>query len=98
MHVLRRYDEGRSQNYQMHNEVAKLIYDLTSTNHRVNIYSLVTPERKVNRFGNNSRIISLGANSYSARGFLKSAIEDDKVERCRSLPKSRTASRCALSE
>ena len=80
MDVLRRYDEGRAQIYQTHNEVARLIGDLISAKLRVNIYSLVTPERKEERFAGNSRIISLGATSYSDKGLYGAAIIEDKVD------------------
>jgi hypothetical protein len=80
MDVLRRYDEGRAQNYQTHNEVARLIGDLISAKLRVNVYSLVTQERKEDRFAGNSRIISLGATDYSDKGLLSAAIFEDKVE------------------
>jgi glycosyltransferase involved in cell wall biosynthesis len=73
--ALRRYEEGRPQNYQTHNEVAKLIHDLISTNHKVNVYSFVTAEKKEERFGGNCRIISLGADGYSSGGLLKAAVE-----------------------
>src|SRR5271156_3973849 len=80
MDVMRRYDEGRAQIYQTHNEVARLIGDLISAKFRVNIYSLVTSERKEEHFVGNSRIISLGATGYSDKGLLSAAIIVDKVD------------------
>jgi glycosyltransferase involved in cell wall biosynthesis len=80
MDVLRRHEEGLPQNYQTHDEAAKLFRDLTSINYRVNIYSFLTAERKEERFGDNCRIISLGADNYSKSGLLKAAVDDEKAD------------------
>jgi glycosyltransferase involved in cell wall biosynthesis len=78
--AIRRYDEGREQSYQTHNEVARLIYDLRAENLRVNIYSFVTPERRDDRAANGARIVSLGAKDFSTRNILNSAVAEDKAD------------------
>src|SRR5262245_47899263 len=75
--VLRRYNEGRQQIYQTHNEVARLIHDLLEADHRVNIYSFVTPKRREQRPLDSLRIISLGAMDYSATSLLRAAVAED---------------------
>jgi glycosyltransferase involved in cell wall biosynthesis len=75
--VLRRYEAGHQQNYQTHNEVARLIHDLLVANHRVNIYSFVTSERREEQPIDGLRIISLGAKDYSAASLLAIAVEKD---------------------
>jgi glycosyltransferase involved in cell wall biosynthesis len=78
--VLRRYEEGRQQIYQTHNEVARLIHDLLEANQRVNIYSFVTPERREERPLGGVRVVSLGAGDYSARSLLKAAVAEDNAD------------------
>ncbi len=78
--VLRRYDEGRKQSYQTHNEVARLIHDLLAANQRVNVYSFVTQERREQRLADGSRIVSLGAKDFSAEGLLRATVAADNVD------------------
>lgn len=75
--VLRRYDEGREQVYQTHNEVARLLYDLIAVNQQVNVYSFVTPERRDERPRDGLRIVSLGAKDYSVKSLLGTAVAED---------------------
>ena len=78
--VLRRYEERRQQIYQTHNEVARLIYDLLAADHKVNLYSFVTPERRDERPIDGVRVVSLGAKDYSAKGLLKAAVIADNAD------------------
>src|SRR5216683_1684103 len=78
--AVRRYDEGREQSYQTHNEVARLIYDLRAENLRVNIYSFVTPDRRDERIANGARIISLGAKDFSATNLLGPTVTEDNAD------------------
>ena len=45
--VLRRHGEGRQQIYQTHDEVARLVHELLEANYKVNFYSFITPEYRV---------------------------------------------------
>lgn len=78
--VLRRYDEGRQQIYQTHNEVARLIHELLAAGQRVTVYSFVTPERRDERPIDGLRVVSLGAKVYSTTGLLRAAVMDDDAE------------------
>ena len=75
--VLRRYEEGRQQIYQTHNEVARLIHDLLAADQQVTFYSFVTPERRDERPIDGFRVISLGAKDYSATSLLEAAVAHD---------------------
>ena len=78
--VLRRYDEGRQQIYQTHNEVARLVHDLRAANYRVNIYSFVTPDRRDEKPIDGIRIVSLGAKDHSTKSLLAPAVAEDNVD------------------
>jgi glycosyltransferase involved in cell wall biosynthesis len=78
--ALRRYQEGRDQIYQTHNEVARLIHDLLGAKQKVNIYSFVTPDKRDEQPMQGLRVVSLGANNYSVRSLLSAAIEQDDAE------------------
>jgi glycosyltransferase involved in cell wall biosynthesis len=78
--VLRRFQEGRQQIYQTHNEVARLIHDLLTAKQTVNVYSFITPERRVDRPINGCRVVSLGASSYAARSLLGAAAAEDDAD------------------
>jgi glycosyltransferase involved in cell wall biosynthesis len=77
--VLRRYQERRQQIYQTHDEVARLIYGLLAANHRVNVYSFVTPEHRDEQPIDGCRIISLGARNYAAKSLLRTAVARDSA-------------------
>jgi glycosyltransferase involved in cell wall biosynthesis len=78
--VLRRYEEGRQQIYQTHNEVARLIYDLLAANQQVTIYSFVTSARREERPVDGLRVISMGARGYSEKSLLSTAVAEDNVD------------------
>ena len=78
--ILRRYEEGREQIYQSHNEAARLIYDLLRANQRVTVYSFVTAERREERPIDGLRVISLGAKDYSAKSLLKATVVEEKAD------------------
>jgi glycosyltransferase involved in cell wall biosynthesis len=78
--VLRRYEEGRQQIYQTHNEVARLIHDLRSANYRVKIYSFVTPDRRDEEPIDGVRIVSLGAKDYSTKSVLEPVVAEDRAD------------------
>ena len=78
--VLRRYEEGRPQIYQTHNEVARLIHDLLAAKQQLTIYSFVTPELRDERPVNGLRIVSLGAKDYSVASLLRTAVTEDDVD------------------
>ena len=62
--VMRRHDQGRQQIYQTHDEVARLVYQLLAAGCRVNFYSFITPEQRIEQPLNGFRFISLGAQNY----------------------------------
>src|SRR5260221_8161928 len=78
--VIRRHDEGRQQIYQTHDEVARLVYQLLAAGCRVNFYSFITPEQRVEQPIDGFRFISLGAKSYSSKSLLKAAVAEDDSE------------------
>lgn len=78
--VLRRFDEGREQTYQTHNEVARLIYDLLEQNLRVNVFSYVTPERREERVTKSLRIVNLGAVDFSVKNLLGAAVAENEAD------------------
>lgn len=78
--VLRRFEEGRPQIYQTHNEVARLIHDLLAAKQQLTIYSFVTPERRDERPISGLRIVSLGARDYSVASLLRTAVTEDDVD------------------
>ena len=78
--VLRRHAEGRQQIYQTHDEVARLIHELLAANYKVNFYSFVTPEYRVERPLNGFRFVSLGAKNYLTPSLLKNAVAEDDAE------------------
>ena len=75
--VLRRHEEGRQQIYQTHDEVARLAHELLAANYRVNFYSFITPERRVEQPLDRFRFISLGAKEFSAKSLLNAAVAAD---------------------
>jgi glycosyltransferase involved in cell wall biosynthesis len=75
--VLRRYKERRQQNYQTHDEVARLIYDLAAAHWQVTIYSFVTPDRRDEQPIEGVRIVSLGAKDYAKASLLAPAVSAD---------------------
>ena len=76
--VLRRHEEGRQQIYQTHDEVARLAHELLAANYRVNFYSFITPERRVEQPLDRFRFISLGAKDFSAKSLLNAAVAADE--------------------
>src|SRR4051794_12155888 len=78
--VVRRFKEGRPQTYQTHNEVAKLIYDLTATNIGVTFYSFISAVRGDERPLDGFRFVSLGAKDYSTKSLLSTAIAEDESD------------------
>lgn len=75
--VQQRFDEGRPQVYQTHNEVARLSLDLLAHGHHVDFYSFITPEPGVQHPRPGFRCISLGAKDYSTKSLLSSAVAED---------------------
>jgi glycosyltransferase involved in cell wall biosynthesis len=78
--AVRRYDEGRDQIYQSHNEMARLIHNLLASNAHVKVHSFVTPERREETLGNGSRFISLGARDFSAKSLLSAVVAEDDAD------------------
>jgi glycosyltransferase involved in cell wall biosynthesis len=76
--VLRRHEEGAEQIYATHNEVAKLMKELTTAGVDLTIYSFVTPEAREERPLNGLRIVSLGARGYDDWVRLQAAAEKDR--------------------
>ena len=80
LEALRRYDQGREQIYQTHNEVVCLFHDLLTAGHAVNIFSFMTPEYREVRPIDGLRITGLGAKDYTDSGVLKSTIANDSSD------------------
>jgi glycosyltransferase involved in cell wall biosynthesis len=78
--VLRRHEEGRQQIYQTHNEVARLVHELLAADYRVNFYSFITPERRVEQPLGRFRFISLGAKDFSVKSLLDAAVAADDAD------------------
>lgn len=77
--ALRRAEDGRSQVYQAHNDMVRLIQDLRACNVRINVYSFIGSERREETLADGSRIINLGAKEFSATSLLRAAVEADNV-------------------
>ena len=79
--VVERFDQGREQSYQTHNEVARLFHDLRGLDYRVHIYSFITPHCSAIQFEDGSKIVSLGASSFNQKGVLRAAIIEDDADK-----------------
>jgi glycosyltransferase involved in cell wall biosynthesis len=75
--VLRRYEEGRQQIYQTHNEVARLVHDFRAAGYWINFYSFITSERRLEQPLDGFRFVSLGAKDFSDKSLLKDAVAAD---------------------
>jgi glycosyltransferase involved in cell wall biosynthesis len=74
--ALRRFDEGLSQFYQTHDEIAKLVGEFSKQRIHTTIFSLVTPARRERTFGDYVRIVDLGENSFTASASLISSVRE----------------------
>lgn len=79
--VLRRYHAGEEQIYQTHNEVARLLLDLTNAGLEVTIFSLVTPRASTDDPIPGLRVVGLGSASYQSNGVLRAAVAGDNAEK-----------------
>ncbi len=78
--VLRRYEAGKEQVYQAHNEVARLIHDLVAADCTVTAYSFITPEARVDSPLKGCQVVSLGAKDYSSDLLLQQALAADRSD------------------
>jgi glycosyltransferase involved in cell wall biosynthesis len=78
--VLRRHEEGRQQIYQTHDEVARLAHELLAAGYRVNFYSFMTSEHRVEQPLDRFHFISLGAKEFSDKSLLSAAVAADDAD------------------
>ena len=78
--VLRRHREGEPQVYGTHDEVARLLLDLSERGMDVTVHSFCTPERKEDRPLERIAIRSLGGRSYKDDSVLEEAVRADSSD------------------
>jgi glycosyltransferase involved in cell wall biosynthesis len=76
--AVRRFDNKEQQNYQTHDEVVRLLYELRALDFTVDVYSFVTPTKSQSSPIEGVRVFSLGAKSYRDGHLLKAAVEQDR--------------------
>jgi glycosyltransferase involved in cell wall biosynthesis len=74
--ALNRFDKGQPQYYQTHDEVARLINELSDLQIQITIFSTVTPERQERLYGDRIKIIDLGENDFLSTGRLVKSIQE----------------------
>lgn len=78
--ALSRFGEGLSQFYQTHDEIAKLVCELSEQRIHTTIFSLVTRTRKERNYGDWVKIIDLGEKSYTGSESLIRSVREDPAD------------------
>ena len=74
--ALSRFGEGLPQFYQTHDEIAKLVFELSEQRIHTTIFSLVTPARKERTYGDWVKIIDLGEKNFTASASFIRSVRD----------------------
>jgi glycosyltransferase involved in cell wall biosynthesis len=74
--ALSRFGEGLSQFYQTHDEIAKLVCELSEQRIQTTIISHVTPARKERTYGDWVKIIDLGEKNFTASASLIRSVRE----------------------
>lgn len=75
-----RFEQGRAQVYQTHDEVVRLAYDLVEQGYTVRIVGFVTPNRAVTNPAPGIEVTHLGAENHEANGLLAADVAHDDAD------------------